>query len=186
MLVAILAETTNTKSDLADLLSPAAVFLAAVIAGFVAWWNARTSPQGSLQTLIGIYRNWPEDDLGGRDTVECSIAITLARIRHMEGIPAPAKPDAKQRLGEDRVKAERRRHGRRIAVVVVLLALWLVYAFQSHLPPQITASVAVILTGTFVGLVDAFSRNYVTASKRKADARAAFDSSITSPSAADG
>jgi hypothetical protein len=53
---------------------------------------------------------------------------------------------------------------RRIAVVVAFLAVWLVYALHSHLPPQITATVAVVLAGTLVGFVDSFSRNYVSAS----------------------
>jgi hypothetical protein len=155
-----LAEAASTKSDVTDLFSPAAVLLAALIAGLVAWWNARTSPQGRLQTLIGIYRNWPDEKLDGRDTVECSIAITLARIRHMDGIPAPADPNAKQQLGEDRVKSERRGHMWRIAVAILALAAWLVYTFSSHLPPQLAAGVAVVLTGIIVGLIDAFFRNY--------------------------
>ena len=56
----------NTKFNINELVSPAGVLFAAVIAGLVAWWNARTSPHGRLQTLIGIYRQWPRDSTGSR------------------------------------------------------------------------------------------------------------------------
>ena len=160
MFAAILVDTANTKFSITDLFSPAAVLLAATIAGFVAWWNARTSPHGRLKTLIGIYRDWPAEELDGRDTVECSIAVTLARIRRMDGIPAPAEPNAKQKLGENQVKSEQRGHISGIIVAGLALAAWLVYAFSSHLPAQLAAGLAVVLAGIIIGLIGAFFRNY--------------------------
>lgn len=156
MLAATLADSATTKFNINDLVGPMSVLLAAAIAAFVAWWNARTSPYGRLQTLIGIHRQWPKEpeELDGLKTVEQSIAFTLARIRHKDGIPASATPTESEVRAEKEITAARRV---RIAVILVAglsFAVLVALVVAGILPAQPAEIMAFgILGGIILGML---------------------------------
>jgi hypothetical protein len=114
------AAQTDKGVDWSTLSTPAGVIMGAAIAGFVAWRNARVSPQGRLQTMIGLYQDWPEG-LEGRDTVEQSIAVTLARIRRREKHPAGAVSPSEQKADREVSVAARRET--KVTVVSLIAAV---------------------------------------------------------------
>lgn len=155
MLAAMLADTPNTKFNINDLVSPVSVLLAAAIAGFVAWWNARTSPHGRLQTLINIYGKWPKEpkEPEGLKTVEESIAFTLARIRHKDGIPTPATCTDLEAQAEKEIRKAR---CRRIAVILaaaLVVAVLIALVRTGIWPAQPTETAAIVISGIILGML---------------------------------
>jgi hypothetical protein len=73
-----------------DLLAPIAAVCGAAIAAFAAFFNARKTPSDRLQTLIGIYKEWP-DNVSGKEHLAALIRGQLGemwhRLPHLGGEP---------------------------------------------------------------------------------------------------
>ena len=74
---------TATSPSIKDFIAPLGTLCGAVIAAFVAWFNARKTPADQLETLVDIYRDWPPG-LIGQAALERSIALELAELRRRQ------------------------------------------------------------------------------------------------------
>jgi hypothetical protein len=79
-----------------DVIAPVAAVCGAAIAAFVAWFNARQTAADRLQSLIAMYKNWPEK-LGGQEHVAALIRGQLGEIWHRYphlGMPGASGPES--------------------------------------------------------------------------------------------
>lgn len=116
-----LAETAETGGgfDWSILATPAGVILGALIAGTVAWRSSRKSVYERLESLAKTRKDWPEG-LAGTDTVDQSIALSLAEIRKREKHEDAASTPAQQRA--DREISERWTRDHQISAVGAIVA----------------------------------------------------------------
>ncbi|MBY8863971.1 hypothetical protein K7711_46430 [Nocardia sp. CA2R105] len=94
--------------DWLPVLAPLGVIAAAIIAATVARWNDHKAPHEQLETLVKIYRDWPQE-LEGKDTIERQIALRLAEIRVADEDGEQPEASAEERAAEQRVLTRARR-----------------------------------------------------------------------------
>ena len=128
-MLTVLAQSPDTSFSWNILATPAGVVLGAVIAGFVAWRNARKSVYERLESLVKVRKDWP-DNLDGGDTIDHAIAFALAEIRRKERGHASEPTTKSEREADEEVKSTARRESITTAVVSLLgLAAAAVAAF---------------------------------------------------------
>ncbi|MGV9336532.1 hypothetical protein [Nocardia sp. NPDC003726] len=94
--------------DWLPVLAPVGVIVAAFIAAVVARWNVRKPPHEHLETLIQLYRDWPEE-LEGKETIERQIALQLAEMRVATDDAGQPEASSEEHAAEQRVLTRARR-----------------------------------------------------------------------------
>ncbi|MBF6302250.1 hypothetical protein IU459_32625 [Nocardia amamiensis] len=130
--------------DWLPVLAPVGVIAAAFIAAVVARWNVRKPPHEHLETLVQLYRDWPEE-LEGKETIERQIALQLAEMRVATDDAGQPEASSDEHAAEQRVLTRARRILINRAVAIGLVSGSLVAGivastvYEDHTPPWFTA-----------------------------------------------
>ncbi len=141
--------------DWLPILAPLAAIVAAVIAATVARRNVRKAPHEQLETLIQLYRDWP-DELEGRGTIERQISLQLAELRVASDDAGQPDASSVEHAAEQRVLARARRLLLNRTLAWVLVGGSLVYSlivsffYPDHYPywAYVSGMTALITGGT--------------------------------------